>query len=473
VPLRLRLAVVFAAATATVLAVAGLVLLHQLQRSLDESVHGRLQVREGVLARLVQTNTDQLRAAAARRGLIQSPFGERSDQLAQIFTPDGSLALSVEARGNEPVITPGQLEQARRRAIEFRSHPGSPADGDLVRATPVAGDGTGTWVVAVGADLKGADAVVNRTRTGLLLAGPVAIGLSALGAWLLAGATLRPVEQLRREAAEISAHDTGASIQVPGTRDEIAALAGTMDDLLQRMQAALAVQRRFVADAGHELRTPLTVLRAELELAARPGRSVEDLQQAVAFAAIEADRLIRLAEDLLLLARADEGQPLLRPSWTSLREVLAAAVHAAAGRARPDVRVLLDAPDVTAYADPDRLRQAVDNLLDNALRFAPAGSEITVSMRHEDAPNEPRAVIEVADRGPGFPPEYFSHAFGRFQRADAARAREGGGSGLGLAIVRSLMRAHGGDASAANREAGGAVVRLELPLAAAPATAAP
>jgi hypothetical protein len=158
---------------------------------------------------------------------------------------------------------------------------------------------------------------------------------------------------------------------------------------------------------------------------------------------------------------------------TSLNELLAGAVRAVTARAGPDVEVHLDAPhETTVLADPERLRQAVDNLLDNALRFAPPGSRVEVRLRKEERPDGRRAVIEVADSGPGFPPEFLPRAFERFERADAARTREGGGSGLGLAIARSLARAHGGDAVAANRPSGGAVVRLELPLAGAPQPAA-
>jgi two-component system, OmpR family, sensor kinase len=230
------------------------------------------------------------------------------------------------------------------------------------------------------------------------------------------------------------------------------------------LQDALTRERRFVGDAGHELRTPLTVLPAELELASRPGRSLSELREAVGFAGVETDRLIRLAEHLLLLARIDEGQPMLHRSPTSLKELLGTAVRGMQTRAHPR-QVVLDAPDdVVLLADAERIRQAVDNVLDNAIRLAPPGTEVTVTLRRQDEPPPSRAVVEIADRGPGLPQDFLDRAFERFERADAARTRDTGGSGLGLSIVRSLVRAHGGDATASNRDGGGAVVRLELPL---------
>jgi signal transduction histidine kinase len=247
---------------------------------------------------------------------------------------------------------------------------------------------------------------------------------------------------------------------VPRTRDELAALAGTMNDLLGRLRHALARQQEFVADASHELRTPLAVLGAELELAARPGRSRDDLVRAVASAEDEVARLTRLTNDLLMLARSDEGKLPVRPAPTGVRDLLE---RSAARAAVPDAArascVVLAPRDLVATLDADRVRQAVDNLIDNALRFAPPGSRVTVAGRAVGS----NLVIEVADTGPGFPADYLQHAFERFRRPDAGRARSDGGAGLGLAIVAAVAAAHGGVATAGNGQSGGAIVALELP----------
>jgi two-component system, OmpR family, sensor kinase len=216
-----------------------------------------------------------------------------------------------------------------------------------------------------------------------------------------------------------------------------------------------------VADASHELRTPLAVLGAELELAGRPGRSREDLVHAVASAEDEVARLTRLTNDLLLLARSDEGRLPVRPAPTQVRELLERSTERVTARAaQAHLRCVVDAPpELVAQIDEDRVRQAVDNLIDNALRFAPAGTEIAISAR----PSATGLVIEVADAGPGFPADFLPHAFQRFRRPDTGRARSHGGAGLGLAIVAAVAAAHGGRAYASNGLAGGAVVRIELP----------
>jgi signal transduction histidine kinase len=265
------------------------------------------------------------------------------------------------------------------------------------------------------------------------------------------------VERLRRQVAAVSGRDEGSAVEVPGTRDEVAALAGTMNELLGRLQGALARQRAFVADASHELRTPLAVLRGELELAARPGRSRDDLAAAVHSAAAEAERLSRLTDDLLLLARSDEDRLSLRPEATDIGKLLARSAGLAASRlAAAGVTCHVDAQDgMLAYVDSDRIRQAVDNLLDNA----PRGSVIVLAARADG----PRLGIEVRDDGPGFPPGFLPHAFERFRRPDTGRSRDDGGTGLGLAIVQAIAVAHGGTASAANKPGGGAVVHVRLP----------
>jgi two-component system OmpR family sensor kinase len=284
-----------------------------------------------------------------------------------------------------------------------------------------------------------------QTRT-VVIGGVIFVLLGGLGAYWLAAAALSPVERMRREVAALSARDAAAGVQVPRTRDELASLAGTMNDLLARLHEALARQRGFVADASHELRTPLSVLGFELELAGRPGRSREELAAAVSNAEDEVARLTRLTNDLLLLARSDDGRLPVRRAPTRVRELLERAAERIAGRlAAAGVSCIVNAPaELVAELDEDRVRQAVDNLIDNALRFAPAGSQITISGRARGN----ALVIEVADAGPGFPADFLPHAFERFRRPDPDRARSSGGAGLGLAIVAAVASAHGGHASA-------------------------
>jgi two-component system OmpR family sensor kinase len=217
-----------------------------------------------------------------------------------------------------------------------------------------------------------------------------------------------------------------------------------------RLRAALERERAFVADASHELRTPLAILKAELELASRAGRSREELEAAVRSAAEETDRLAALAEDLFVIARVDEGALPIRAADLHVADVLATVAARFPGRAQAAAPAGL-----RVDADPDRLHQALGNLVDNALRHG--GTRAELAAERVDG----RVELHVRDDGPGFPPAFLDDAFDRFTRADAARGR--GGAGLGLAIVDVIARAHGGEARARNRPAGGADVWISLP----------
>lgn len=320
---------------------------------------------------------------------------------------------------------------------------------------------TGAWLFVAGLAPEAEGTALSQVERELAVAGAAFVAAAGLSAYGLARAALSPVERLRRQVASISAGDTGAAVDVPATRDELAALAVTMNDLLGRLQNALARQRAFAADASHELRTPLAVLRGELELAARPGRSRGELAGAVRVAEAEAVRLTRITDSLLLLARSDEDRLIMRPELTDVGALLQRCGHAAQSRLTgTGTAIHIDAPaGLCADLDPDRVRAAIDNLVDNALRFAPPGSVITLSALTGSA----GLGIEVSDEGPGFPADFLPHAFERFRRPDGGRSREDGGAGLGLAIVRAIAVAHGGSATARNKRGGGAVVRLVLP----------
>ncbi len=445
-PLRLRLALLFALVTAALVAVAGIVFVLQLRVSVDASLDPGLRARVAAI-------TDELSSED------QLPPPGPTDGMIQVSSPDGQILVSSADAGTGSVLDPAQRAAATAGEVSFTMTVNG--DRSRVLATTVTGvRGRSLVVVGTGTDVS--DAAVERATSALLAGGPPAVLLAGVGAWLLAGATLRPVERMRRQAAAISDQDLSRRLAVPPTRDEIAALGTTMNALLQRLQDALERERGFVADAGHELRTPLAILRTELELAARPGRSRQALVDAVSRAGQETDRLIRLAEDLLLLARSDNHQPFVRPAPLRLPELLDAAARGASTHSSErGVAVSLHTPDeLMIDADADRLRQAVDNLLDNATRYAPDGT--TVDLAVSTSPTG-TVTVEVADRGAGFPEDFLPRAFERFHRAEAARTRDSGGTGLGLSIVRAIAQAHGGDARAANRPGGGAVVSIDLP----------
>jgi signal transduction histidine kinase len=443
----MRLALLFTLATAAAVAIAGAAFVAQLRVSVEASLDPGLR--------------DQFSDVVDDLG-SGDPEPLVPGTLLEVVAPDGRVLSSTA--GTAALLTDTHRGEALGGERSFT------VQTDAGRVRVLAGPGTRDGVpvvVAVATRTVVSDVAVERAELALLLGGPAAVLLAGVGAWVLAGAALRPVERMRREAADISDRDLDRRLGVPATRDEVAALGATINALLGRLQEALHRERGFVADAGHELRTPLAILRAELELAARPGRSREALVEAINEAGAETDRLIRLAEDLLLLARADNHQQFLRPVRLPLPDLLHAAARGAGTRgAGRGVTVAVRVPEtLDVEADPDRLRQALDNLLDNATRHSPPGGVVTLTAA------EPRPgvlSVQVDDQGSGFPPNFLPHAFDRFHRADDARSRDDGGSGLGLSIVRAVARAHGGEATARNRPGGGATVVIELPVAGLP-----
>ncbi len=227
--------------------------------------------------------------------------------------------------------------------------------------------------------------------------------------------------------------------------------------MLERLDAGLERERRFAADASHELRTPLALLKAELELALRQPRSASELEEALRSASVETDRLVQLAEDLLLVSRADQGRLPIRREELDVDELLSSAAGRFQRRAADEGRPIQaqTADGLVLPGDSARLGQALANLVDNALRYG-AGT-VELAARDRDGTVE----LHVTDEGAGFDADFLPHAFERFSRHDEARGR--GGTGLGLAIVDAIARGHGGSAHAANRGGGGADVWLSLP----------
>jgi signal transduction histidine kinase len=262
---------------------------------------------------------------------------------------------------------------------------------------------------------------------------------------------------MRVRAQAISASTPSTRLPQPPGRDEIARLAETLNAMLGRLQAAVEHERRFVADASHELRTPLALLRTELELALRRPRTREALEDALRSASQETERLTRLAEDLLLIARSDAGELPVRREPVPAAEVLEVVAQRFGGVAAERGRTLeLVPPDgIVLDADPTRLEQALGNLVDNALAHGRGRILLSAEPRGE------LVALHVEDEGPGFPAGFLDDAFQRFSRPD--QSRSGSGSGLGLSIVDLIAEAHGGSAGARNRAEGGADVWIAVP----------
>jgi two-component system, OmpR family, sensor kinase len=404
----------------------------------------------------LRTRADDLAAAATRLGAVeprQNRLVAKDESLAQVIGPGGRVQYSSAGLGRAPALSRAELTRAQRGPLFVDSDGVARFDEHLrLLAKPA-----GTRVVVVGATREDREEALASLRDVLMIGLPIALLLSALAAYGVATAALRPVSAMRAEAADISRLGSGRRLPAPPGRDELAQLGGTLNEMLDRLERSAERERGFVASASHELRTPLALLRTELELALRQGRSPAELREAVASAASESDRLVQLAEDLLVLARADEGRLPVRPEPLDAGELLATTARRFEARASESGRELRvsDSDGLGVRADRLRAEQALANLVDNALRYGEGMVEL-VAERSVDG-----IRLHVLDRGPGFDPALNGHAFERFTRGDRARSR--GGTGLGLAIVDAIAHSHSGSAGAAPREGGGADVWIELP----------
>lgn len=420
---RFRVSAVATLAAAAVLIVAGLSLLAAQRRQLTDSLDNTIRQRADDLTALV----DGGQIPRALGGPIDP------DTLVQIVTPDGNvLAAGPNVATPSPMADPpppNKTEVLRRVHL--------PPDNGEYRLLSRRHDGpNGATIIHVAGTLDDVRDSLRVLATSLTIAIPVvAMFLAALIFWLV-GRTLRPVEAIRAEVANIRGADLHRRVPQPSRDDEIGRLAGTMNDMLDRLERATNAQQRFVADASHELRSLLTRLRSELEVdAAHP--EVADLAATHRSVLDETIALQRLVDDLLLLARGDAGAVTGRREPVDLDDI----VLRHADRLRTEGRVAVDVSGVSAaqvIGDADQLSRAMRNLVDNAARHAHSSVAFTVADNHRVA------TLTVTDDGPGIPQALHEHVFERFVRLDEARRAGDGNTGLGLAITRDIVEQHGG-----------------------------
>ncbi len=358
--------------------------------------------------------------------------------------------------------------------VSLPSQPNTP-EGDRVRFfTVAAASGSGQYrvraseeaqhpgfVLLIAQPLRGEDSTLHRLfLIELLVTAAVLAALAVLALWIIR-IGLRPLRAIEETAAAITAGDLSRRVEHADSQTEVGRVGSALNTMLDRIEASDRRLRRFVADASHELRTPLAAVRAYAELFGR-GASARpaDLERSMSGITRESERMSLLVDDLLLLARLDEGRPLERQP-VDLATVVGEAVDAARV-VEPDRPIELSVEPTTVTGDETRLRQALDNLLANARAHTPAGTRVSVALRHVDG----RAELAVADHGPGLTEEQAERVFERFYRADSSRTRASGGAGLGLSIAAAVTEAHCGTAEARPTPGGGATFVITLPLAA-------
>lgn len=450
-PIRVRITAAFAVAMTVVLAASGLFLYLRLSSHLALALDRELELRAQDLAALVSQPHGSLARDSASR------LVEQGESYAQLISTDGRVLDATQPLGRRLLLSRAQLLGAQRNPVylDKGSVPGL-NEPSRVLATAVTRNGR-RRVLLVGATRQDAAETLSSFRDELLIAGPIALIVASAVGYLLAGLSLGQVESMRRRAAAISADTPGERLPVPPTGDELQRLGETLNEMLARLEAALERERDFVADAGHELRTPLSLLRTELELALRQAETPEELREAVRWSSHEADRLSQLAEDLLLIARADRGRLALRLEGLEIDTLFASVASRFNWRAEELGKTVRSTLTPGVYVEGDRLRleQALSNLVDNALRYG--GEQIHLSAVTENG----HVDLHVRDNGPGFEDDFLVRAFDRFTRSDTART--GGGAGLGLSIVKTIAESHGGSAHVANTKPAGADAWLSLP----------
>jgi signal transduction histidine kinase len=422
---RVRTVLVAIGVVGTALVLSGYVLLHLLSSSLTTAVDTSARLRAEAVA-------NQLSG-----GTVPSSLTVPGDDsvLVQVIDSSGKVVAASANVADEPALVPAGSSSGQVRLITLHGLPIG-EQGDFKVATRSVVTPKGTWTVLAAASLAQAQHTVSTLGNDVAAGLPVVLALVGLTAWLLAGRALAPVESIRTQVAEISGHALDKRVPDPGGRDEIARLARTMNQMLERLEHSQASQRRFVSNASHELRSPLASALTQLQVdQAHP--NLADWPSTAAGVQADLERLQRLVADLLALARADEG------ALASIRRPvdLDDVIREEARRQRVTSRVPIDSAKVEpvqVQVNEDEMRRAVANLIGNAVRHAHA--QVTVSLMARPG----GAVLMVEDDGPGIPVRQRDRVFGRFVRLDGARARDTGGTGLGLAIAKEIIEAHGG-----------------------------
>jgi two-component system OmpR family sensor kinase len=471
VSLRLRLTLLSTAVLTAVLATFGAGVYVLLERNLRSAVDAALAQRAGEVARATRVSPQET--------IIRTLGFSRPNTYVQIVDQAGRVVARSDALGLEVLPVDEAVV-----AVGFGRRPAFTRDVEVrdtrlrMRAAPLVdqfGEAQGTVLIA--APLDDVAETLRRLRGVMIVAGLAGIGLAAALGWRSARTALRPVEEIARTAHEIGATaDLTRRVPVAGP-EELGRLAEAFNAMLARLEAAqaalsrsLEAQRRFVDDASHELRTPLTIMRGNLELVARnPTMPAAEREAALRDSVEEAERMTRLVDDLLALARVDAGMP-LPDEEVALAPLVRDAIEGTRRRAGDRiVSETIVAEEACVRGSVGLLRRLVENLTDNAVKYTDERGAISVSLVEEGS----SAVLTVADDGIGMTPEEAAHAFDRFWRSAASRERPG--SGLGLAIAKAVAEAHGGSIEVASEAGAGTTFTVRLPLAPgrAPVPAAP
>jgi heavy metal sensor kinase len=424
---------------------------HEFYEQFDDQLHDDFEAAEGSLARTpdgsIAWSSDHHRDAY-----------DEAERAVDVWSPNGERV----ARSGASVVL-AAIAMAPATAPRYES---LPVDGHRWRtmtATTLIGDRA--LVVRVARSEDHLRMQLWEILVVLVLGVPLIVALAGIGGYTLARRALMPIDQLASEARRITAERLHERLSVPNQHDEIGRLAGVINEAFAGLEASFDQLRRFTADASHELRTPLSVIRGIGEMGLGQTRTPAEYKEAIGSMLEEVDRLTRLVDTLLRLSHGDAGTVRVTPERMDLvqlvRDVVGSLGILADERGQ---RIVIDATDgITVHADRIVLREAIANVLDNAIKYSPQHSQVRVRVETVDD----EAIVAIADQGPGISPHHRERVFDRFYRVDEARSRDQGGAGLGLAIAKWAVEVNGGRISV-DGGSGGAVFCIALPLAVPP-----
>ena len=462
--LRARLTIFYVSALAVALvAVGGLIyvlLARALYSRIDDNLHALLQITNNSLRNDLEEGQDAADAARSTAAELSS-----REQMLAIYDGAGKL-LAEAGRDTDLEITLPDLTSIRDDAVMETVAERQDRDDRhrlAVRRVELARFGV-SYIVVAGSSLERTDDELEELRAILVYVVPLALALAAIGGWFLAHRGLSPVAAMVARARRIGAEDLSARLPVMNPDDELGRLAATFNDLLGRLEAALTLQRQFMADASHELRTPVTTTRTAASVALQRGhREERDYRETLEIIEQQTVRLSRIVDDMFTLARADAGNYPVRRDAMYLDEIVDEVVRAArVVAASRSIAIEVDAVTPAPFTgDEELIQRLLVNLIENAVRHSSDGTAVRVQVANQAN----GYAIVVSDRGPGIPAESQRHIFERFYRADPSRTRlpARGGAGLGLALVRWIAEVHGGSAELSSSSSAGSTFTVVLP----------
>lgn len=460
--LRARVVTWYVGLLAAALMVFGTTLYFAVQGYLKTSLQNSLSDEASTIATKFLAFEEQKGPAWMAGEISEAYEPEISGRFIRITRRDG-IVLYMYGDAHDAAIEASAVSQTdfNKNVAGFRLERRTGSRELLICMYPYRTSSGTNYLIEIGSSLYPIQSILSNLRSIVLLLTPLILLIAAFGGQLLMRLPLQPLVTLSERAEYIGISKLGERLPVPSTHDEMERLALSLNRMIKRLEDALSNNRRFSADVSHELRTPLTIMRGELEQVLHEPRLQGDVRDSVASALEEIDRMSKIVESLLAIARLDSGMDAINPAPADLSTLCQWVIE--------QLRLLASEKGITMTArttpmivliDTAHMKRVLVNVIDNAIKYTSPGGHIELT----SFVAEKSAVIEISDTGIGIPSVELPHVFDRFFRADKVRSRASGGTGLGLSIVKAICNAHGGSVTLRSKEGAGTVVRIELPL---------